>query len=325
MKKRKTVLSLLILAALFLEACASGSAKEPAEYSRSGFYFDTSISIKVYDEQGEALLEKCFSLCDKMERTFSRTREDSELYQVNHRTADQVEVSDELAAVVELGLKYSRMTEGAFDITICPVSELWDFKARQPSLPREEDLDEALKKVDYRAVHLEGNVLKFDRSDTKMDLGAIVKGYAADRLKELLLQEGVESALINLGGNVQTIGTRPDGKPWNVGIQKPFAKSGETIFVAEVTDQSVVCTGVYERCFELDGKRYHHVLDPTTGYPADTDLDQVTIICGESALADVLATCCLILGEERGLDLLEESGFSNTWLHLDDRCVMIEQ
>lgn len=315
----------LLFLSFLLTGCRSGMRTGTEEFSRSGFYFDTSISIKIYDEQGEALLKKCFSLCNDLEYTFSRTLRDSELYQVNHRSENQVEISDDLANVIGLGLEYGRKTNGAFDITICPVAELWDFKSEDPEVPSAEALKEALEKVDYTSVHLNENTLTFDRSDTMLDLGAIAKGYAADQLKKLLLEADVKSAVINLGGNVQTIGTKPDGTPWNVGIQKPFAPSGETLAVVEVTDQSVVCTGVYERYFELNGKRYHHVLDPKTGYPVETDLDQITIICGESALADALSTSCLLLGEEQAKVLLEENGFSNTWLHLDERCAMIKQ
>lgn len=315
----------MFLVLFLMTSCAGEKESKTEMCSRSGFYFDTNITIKVYDEQGEALLKKCFSLCNELEHTFSRTLEDSELYQVNHRTSDEVEISDHLASVIALGLEYGEKTDGAFDITICPVADLWDFKSENSQVPAQEDIDTALEKVDYRKVHLDGNTLTFDSEDTMIDLGAIAKGYAADQIKELLLGEGVESAVINLGGNVQTIGSKPDGTPWNVGIQKPFSPSGETLTVVEVADQSVVCTGTYERYFELDGVKYHHVLNPKTGYPVETDLDQITIVCDNSALADVLSTSCLLLGEEQASVLLEDIGFSNTWLHLDDRCAMIKQ
>ncbi len=315
----------LILIFCLFTACAADKESEPEPVSRSGFYFDTNITIKVYDEQGEALLKKCFSLCNELEYSFSRTLEDSELYRVNHRTSNTVEISEHLAQVISLGLEFGEKTDGAFDITICPVADLWDFKSENPQMPDQADIDAALEKVDYRKVHLNGTTLTFDSDDTMLDLGAIAKGYAADQIKELLLEEGVESAVINLGGNVQTIGSKPDGTPWNVGIQKPFSPSGETLTVVEAVDESVVCTGVYERYFEKDGVRYHHVLDPKTGYPVETDLDQITVICEESAMADVLATSCLLIGEEQSKQLLEEIGFSNTWLHLTERCAMIKQ
>lgn len=325
-KKTRVLFGMGLTLILFLiTACAAEKEAEPEPVSRSGFYFDTNITIKVYDEQGEALLKKCFSLCNELEHTFSRTLEDSELYQVNHRTSNEVEISDHLAEVIALGLKFGEKTDGAFDITICPVAELWDFKSENPQVPDQADIDTALKKVDYRKVHLNGTTLTFDSEDTRIDLGAIAKGYAADQIKELLLEEGVESAVINLGGNVQTIGSKPDGTPWNVGIQKPFSPSGEILTIVEAVNESVVSTGVYERYFEVNGVQYHHVLNPKTGYPVETDLDQITVVYEESALADVLATSCLLIGEEQAKQLLEEIGFSNTWLHLDDRCAMIKQ
>lgn len=325
-KKTRVLFGMGLTLILFLiTACAAEKEAEPEPVSRSGFYFDTNITIKVYDEQGEALLKKCFSLCNELEHTFSRTLEDSELYQVNHRTSNEVEISDHLAEVIALGLEFGEKTDGAFDITICPVAELWDFKSENPQVPDQADIDTALKKVDYRKVHLNGTTLTFDSEDTRIDLGAIAKGYAADQIKELLLEEGVESAVINLGGNVQTIDSKPDGTPWNVGIQKPFSSSGEILTVVEAVDESVVSAGVYERYFEVNGVRYHHVLNPKTGYPVETDLDQITVVCEEAALADVLVTSCLLIGEEQAKQILEEIGFSNTWLHLDDRCAMIKQ
>lgn len=325
-KMRKIFGTGLMLSVLFLMTACTGVKESKQElFSRSGFYFDTNITIKVYDEQGEALLKKCFSLCNELEHIFSRTLQDSELYQVNHRVSDEVVISDHLAAVIALGLEYGEKTGGAFDITICPVADLWDFKSENPGVPAQEDIVAAVKKVDYRKVHLSDNTLTFDSKNTMIDLGAIAKGYAADQIKELLLEEGVESAVINLGGNVQTIGSKPDGKPWYVGIQKPFSPSGEILTVVEVADQSVVSTGTYERYFELDGVKYHHVLNPKTGYPVMADLDQITIVCEQSALADVLSTSCLLIEEEQAKVLLEDVGFSNTWLHLDDRCAMIRQ
>ena len=289
-----------------LAGCAGSSASLVTE---NGIYFDTAITVSVEtsdEKRGNEILDGCMNLCRELEMIFSRTREDSELYQVNHRTSSTVTISDELAEVIDCGLRYYELSEGKLDITIAPVLELWDFKNGMDSLPDEKELKKALEKVDASAVHLSGNQLIFDRSDTEIDLGALAKGYAADRLKAYLLEQGAEHALINLGGNVNTLGTRPDGTGWRVGIQKPFEDRGVTDQVLKVTDQSVVSSGTYERYFELDGKFYHHILDPDTGYPAITGLAQVTIVSQDSLTGDALSTTCLLLGEEKAEKLLAQ-------------------
>ena len=289
-----------------LAGCAGSSASLVTE---NGIYFDTAITVSVEtsdEKRGNEILDGCMNLCRELEMIFSRTREDSELYQVNHRTSSTVTISDELAEVIDCGLRYYELSEGKLDITIAPVLELWDFKNGMDSLPDEKELKKALEKVDASAVHLSGNQLIIDRSDTEIDLGALAKGYAADRLKAYLLEQGAEHALINLGGNVNTLGTRPDGTGWRVGIQKPFEDRGVTDQVLKVTDQSVVSSGTYERYFELDGKFYHHILDPDTGYPAITGLAQVTIVSQDSLTGDALSTTCLLLGEEKAEKLLAQ-------------------
>ena len=289
-----------------LAGCAGSSASLVTE---NGIYFDTAITVSVEtsdEKRGNEILDGCMNLCRELEMIFSRTREDSELYQVNHRTSSTVTISDELAEVIDCGLRYYELSEGKLDITIAPVLELWDFKNGMDSLPDEKELKKALERVDASAVHLSGNQLIFDRPDTEIDLGALAKGYAADRLKAYLLEQGAEHALINLGGNVNTLGTRPDGTGWRVGIQKPFEDRGVTDQVLKVTDQSVVSSGTYERYFELDGKFYHHILDPDTGYPAITGLAQVTIVSQDSLTGDALSTTCLLLGEEKAEKLLAQ-------------------
>ncbi len=163
-----------------------------------------------------------------------------------------------------------------------------------------------MRKVDAGSLSLEGNSLHFSREDTQIDLGALAKGFAADKLKEYFLENGVDSALINLGGNVLAVGSRPDGTPWKIGIQDPHKERGEISQVVEVTDRSVVSSGTYERSFEKDGVLYHHLLDSSTGYPKDVEAAQVTIISDSSLLGDALSTSCLLLGEEAGTELASE-------------------
>ena len=164
----------------------------------------------------------------------------------------------------------------------------------------------AVEKVDGSSLSLEGNVLHFEREDTQIDLGALAKGYAADKLKEYLVENGVDNALINLGGNVMAVGTRLDGNPWRVGIQDPHQERGVILRTIEVADKSVVSSGTYERNFEQDGILYHHLLDPSTGYPKDVEAAQVTIISDSSLLGDALSTSCLLIGEEAEEELASQ-------------------
>ena len=271
MKRNKVFPAALAAAGLLLSVCMHAEAKQK-DYTAANFFFDTVISLRITaDENGQELLNHCMDMCRNYEHIFSRTDESSELYAVNHRDTDTVEVSDELAYLIGVGLEYYEISEKKFDITVAPLSDLWDFKSPDASIPDAKDIAKEAAKVDASKVHLDGNTLSFDSRDTMIDLGALVKGYAADEMAAYLKSEGVSSGLINLGGNVLTIGSKPDGSMWRIGIRKPF-DSDAIIDTVEVSDQTVVSSGVYERYFEQDGVIYHHILDPDTGYPIENGI-----------------------------------------------------
>lgn len=290
---------------------SDAGSQEPV--SATAIKLNTAVTVTIYDSQDRELLTECMNLCDKYEKIFSRTASDSELYQLNHReltpvagTEDTFQVSNPLAELIRKGLYYSELSEGAFDIAIEPLTSLWDFTAEDPQVPEDRLIQEALTKCDYHNVSVSDNnevILKTE--DTAIELGAIAKGYIADRLKDYLISQGVKSAIINLGGNVLCIGGKPDDSSFKIGIQKPFADRSETIAVMDIKDKSVVSSGVYERCFEQDGTLYHHLLNPRTGYPYDNGLIAVTIISDESVDGDALSTTCFALGLEDGMKLAE--------------------
>ena len=290
---------------------SDAGSQEPV--SATAIKLNTAVTVTIYDSKDRELLTECMNLCDKYEKIFSRTASDSELYQLNHReltpvagTEDTFQVSDPLAELIRKGLYYSELSEGAFDIAIEPLTSLWDFTAEDPQVPENRLIQEALTKCDYHNVSVSDNnevILKTE--DTAIELGAIAKGYIADRLKDYLISQGVKSAIINLGGNVLCIGGKPDDSSFKIGIQKPFADRSETIAVMDIKDKSVVSSGVYERCFEQDGTLYHHLLNPRTGYPYDNGLIAVTIISDESVDGDALSTTCFALGLEDGMKLAE--------------------
>ena len=300
----------LLASALFLlPGCSLPQKSQNQEpLSVTAFKLNTVITITLYDSRDQKLLDKCLEMCDQYEKIFSRTSPDSELYQLNHRelspkegTTDTYVLSEPLSELISLGLHYSQESDGAFDIAIAPLTSLWDFTAEDPEVPDPDDISQAVSQCSYKNISLKGREITFTDRTTALDLGAAAKGYIADHLKEYLVSENVHSATIDLGGNVLCIGNKPDGSPFHIGIQKPFADRSETIAVMDIEDKSVVSSGIYERCFEKDGVFYHHLLDPRTGYPFDNDLISVTIICDSSANGDALSTNCFALGYEKGI------------------------
>ena len=311
----------LILCSAVLSGCSAqtksgentaADSREPI--SATEIKLNTVVTVTIYDSQDSDLLTKCMNLCDKYEKVFSRTSADSELYKLNHRkltpvegTEDTYQVSDDLAELISEGLDYSELSKGAFDIAIEPLTSLWDFTAEDPQVPEDSLIQAALPKCDYHniSVDKDKNEITLKTDDTTIELGAIAKGYIADRLKDYLISQNVKSAIINLGGNVLCIGGKPDNSAFKIGIQKPFADRSETIAVMDIRDKSVVSSGIYERCFEQDGILYHHLLNPKTGYPYDNGLIAVTIISDKSVDGDALSTTCFALGLEDGMKLAE--------------------
>lgn len=273
--------------------------------SKSGFYFNTIIKITLYASSDEALLEDCFALADTYEKMFSTTIPDSDISRINAAKGEPVEVSPETIELLEKGLYYGKLSEGGFDITIGKLSSLWDFGNNEGIVPASADIDEALTTLDYNSVFILGNTVCLKNPDTRIDLGGIAKGYIADRMKEYLNENGVTEGTINLGGNVLCLGAKATGDAYKIGIQKPFDETGTPLAVVEVTDQTVVSSGVYERYFKIDDTLYHHILDPKTGYPYENSLLGVTIICPQSVDGDGLSTTCFALGLEKGMELIE--------------------
>ena len=311
----------LILCPAVLSGCSAqtkseentaADSREPI--SATAIKLNTAVTVTIYDSNDKNLLTECMNLCDKYEKIFSRTASDSELYQLNHRelapvegTENTYQVSDDLAELVSEGLDYSELSKEAFDIAIEPLTSLWDFTAKDPQVPEDSLIQAALPKCDYHniSVDKDKNEITLKTDDTAIELGAIAKGYIADRLKDYLVSQNVKSAIINLGGNVLCIGEKTDNSAFKIGIQKPFADRSETIAVMDIRDKSVVSSGIYERCFEQDGTLYHHLLNPKTGYPYDNGLIAVTIISDQSVDGDALSTTCFALGLEDGMKLAE--------------------
>lgn len=271
--------------------------------STVGFYFDTVVTIITYGAE-EALLDEALAQCEKYEALLSKTVEGSDVWKINHADGQPVEVSGDTRLILETALEVAAASGGKLDVTIAPVVALWDFTGEEAALPREGDVAAAMETVDYRQIQLEGNTVTLPPGYS-IDLGAIAKGYIADQVAVFLKERGVAHGLLNFGGNVVAIGDKPDGSPWSVGIQDPDEDTGAYLTAIQVVDRSVVTSGIYERGFDLDGVRYHHILDTDDGWPVQNELASVTIISESSMLGDALSTSCLALGYEGALALLE--------------------
>lgn len=297
----------------------SGCSKNTEPISQTGIFFDTVISVTIYEPEKAHLLEQCLELCNTYEQKFSKTLEGSEIWNLNHSDGQSVSVSGDTANLISIAIDYAEMTNGLLDPTIAPVAALWDFSSvltdeAIPNLPAQEELDQMLPHVDYHTICLEESA-SYEPTETysvqltdpfaAIDLGSLAKGYIADRLKLYLTENGVTSGIINLGGNVLTIGEKPDGTAFRIGIQKPFGQQTDTIYTVSSIDSSVVSSGNYQRYFEKDGVIYHHILDPNTGFPVQNDLYSVTILSKESTIGDALSTYCYLLGKEKALSFIE--------------------
>ncbi len=302
----KKICAFALAAVLFLSGC--GAAKTDNTASDTGFYFDTVISVSLYEPKDASLIDKCFQIAKHYEDLFSATLPESDISHVNRAASAPVVVDPETALVLSFGKYYYESTANRFALTIGALSSLWDLSAVPTEdyvLPSEGAIENALDTVDDDMLLIEGDTVTLLDPEARLDLGGIAKGYVADRMKEYLVSKGVTSAIINLGGNVVTIGSKPDGTPFTVGIQAPFEDEGTPIAALKISDQSLVTSGVYERYREVDGKLYHHILDTKTGYPVENSLLSVTILSSNSTEADALSTAVFAMGLADGRAYIE--------------------
>lgn len=280
----------------------AGCAVAEEQISATVFHFDTVCTIGGVMPQ-EVLDEAC-ELCEVFEQLLSRTIATSDVGRINAAAGEAVEVDGRTAELVQAALGYCEESDGLFDITIGAVSELWDFS--NAVVPSDAAIAEALGHVGWRNVRVEGTSVRLLDPMARIDLGGIAKGYIADAIVDLLCERGVTSASVNLGGNVVVLGAKPGGQPWNVGVRDPEDESGTSVVASiRTTGGSVVTSGLYERSFERDGRRYWHILDPRTGYPAQTDVVSATIYSQRSIDGDGTTKPLFMWGAQEALRRLE--------------------
>lgn len=290
----------------FIIICGSifTDCSQPTSIISSNIYFDTVVTITLYGGS-DSQIESCFKLCEKYEKLFDKNKVGSDVYKINHSKGAPVTVSDETIELLSLAKKVSAESDGLFDITTAGLSDLWNVTENE-NVPSDAEIAKCLPHISYENIVMEGNTVTLKDPDTTIDLGGIAKGYIGDKIAEFLRKEGNVSAYISLGGNVITIGKKPDGSHFNIGIQKPFDSNGEVVATVPLSDTSIATSGSYQRYFEKDGKIYHHILNPFTGYPSDNDLLSVSVLCENSALADAYGTSAFLMGLEDGKAFLED-------------------
>ena len=295
-------LSLLLLVSS-LAGCGLSAGKSTQRLSETALLLDTVVGVTYYSKEDTAAVQAAMKLCRDYELVFSRTDPESELYRLNE--CGSMAVSDELLFVLKTALDYCALTGGNFDVTMGGVSALYGFSTDHPSAPDDAALGEALSHVGYEKIIIDGSTVTLGDPEAVIDLGAVAKGYIADKMKEFLLANGVEHAIIDLGGNVLCLGVKPDGSDYRVGIRDPQADAVSPIVTVLVNGTSVVTSGVYERSFTENGVTYHHILDSSTGRSVQNGLLSVSILGPESVQCDALSTVCFALGMEAGLQFIE--------------------
>ena len=299
--KRFACLLLAILMLLSLAACGKTAEPEKQEL----FAMDTYMSLAAYGDGAREALAAAAREINRLERELSRTIETSDVYKLNAGVT--ATVGDETAALLRRAVEYSEITGGLFDVTVAPLVTLWGITSDSPHIPSQSEIDSLLPTVGSGHIHLDGNSAMLDEG-CAVDLGGIAKGYASDRVAQVLAQYGVTGAAVSLGGNVYVCGQKPDGALWSVAVQDPKDTSAYAMTL-ELTDTFAVTSGGYQRFFTgEDGTVYQHILDPRTGKPAVTDILSVTVVAGNGTIADAYSTALYVMGEEAACDFWRQRG-----------------
>ncbi len=293
--------------ALLLTGCGTQSSEAQI------FAMNTFMTLTVHSPHAREDVKAATALINQLDRELSVTRPESEVWALNHADGNPVEVSSDTAALLKAALELGEKTSGALDVTLYPVVKAWGFTTDEHQVPGEETLSALLEGVDYSAVSLiegeDGAAVTLPQG-IELDFGALAKGYAGEVCADLLRDSGVTSALLRLGGNIQTIGARPDGKPWMIGVQDPSRPDDPDAVLGSlaIVDQAAVTSGGYQRYFEQGGVRYWHIIDPSTGSPARSGLSSVTIVADSGTLCDGLSTALFVMGREKALDFWRQEG-----------------
>lgn len=336
--KLKKLILIAVVIALIIPQAACQKKKDPTPIWDEGFYLDTVCRITLYATDDELkmsvakpILSEAFELIRRYETILSRTKEGSDIWRINEAAGEPVECSQDTIDLINKAIYYSELTNGAFDVSIGGVIDLWDFHSIMPNprIPTSAELSRALRHVGFQNISMEGSSVVLRDPETQIDLGGIAKGFIADKVAAYLRTRGVTGAVVDLGGNLEVIGYKKGwipiegddqedndveageiagGVPFVIGIKKPYTQTNEIVGTITAGNCSVVTSGIYERYIESNGKQYHHILSSTTGYPVNNDLVSVTVIgpMGRSADCDALSTSCLLVGIDVGTEIIQD-------------------
>lgn len=320
-KKQILLIFLVVLTLLSFASCNSKGDEDKSdnildstvsnnkEYQKNLFAMDTYMTFKAYGPDAEKALDYAVNKVSELEKLLSVTDENSEIYKINSNSGSSVTVSDTVTDLINESVKFGNQTDGAFDISIYPVAKEWGFTTGDYKVPKQEILDSLLENVGYDKIGVDAeNSTVTLLEGMKIDLGGIAKGYAGQQAADLLRSSGVKSAIINMGGNVQTVGSKYDSTDWKVAIKDPNDENKYIGYVT-VSDKAVITSGGYERYFkDDDGNIWWHILNPKTAYPADSGIVSVTVIGDDGMMCDVLSTSLFVMGIEKSSDYWRKHG-----------------
>lgn len=309
------------MALILLASCGTQNQSDSSAQavSRDVFAMDTYMSLKAYGDGADSALDEASERITELEGLLSATIPESDTATLNRQK--NAVVSDDTAVLISSALDYGAKTDGCLDVTVYPVLKEWGFTTGDYKIPEPETLSVLLENVNYRNISIEGNTATLP-PDVEIDMGALAKGYTGDEVMEIMQNNGVESAIISLGGNVQALGAKPDGSPWKVAVRNPFSPDTD-MCVIEIEDKAVITSGNYERFFTAeDGQRYWHIIDSADGYPADNGLVSVTIIGDSGLMCDALSTALFVMGTEKAVEYQKTNGGFEMILVTDDGRIM---
>lgn len=317
MKLRKIIVLVCLCTAILLNGCGQsgknteneiqntnsseeeqGAGAAETEASKDVFAMDTYMTVNAYGENAQKAVDEAEAEIERLDALLSTGNADSEIASLNENKS--ATLSEDGGYLVERALEINKETDGVFDIAVYPVMETWGFPTQNFRVPAEDELLDLLKHTDASKISYDKDTreISFEDSEMKIDLGGIAKGYTSARIMDIFKKNDIESGLVNLGGNVQALGTKTDGSNWRVAVQSPD-DTEDYLGVLSIRDKAVITSGGYERYFEQDGVTYHHIIDPKTGYPAESGLSSVTIVSDDGTLADGLSTALFIMGKDK--------------------------
>lgn len=308
------MIKILFLLIILLTGCG--------EIEREEFLMDTLVSLKLYDDNEEAI-DKAIERLREIDKDFNNYDKESTLSKINREAMNEtIKTPQYVSGLINRSLKYADDTGGSFNPALGSLIELWDIRNRT-TLPKEEEIIDALQFIDYTLIEAKGEEVSIRGEGISLDLGAVVKGYASDEVRKILIEEGVTGGIIDLGGNILAFGKKKDGSPFRLAVRSPF--DGGIIFTFLTDEISCVSSGNYERFFIYEGERYHHIIDPMTGWPVKSDYSQVSVIGESSEVCDMLSTALYVKGVDEALPLIEKYGVECAFTMNDKRILVSDK